>query len=521
MSLSVTIICVNEAARIAACLESVRFADEIVVCDSGSTDGTLDICRRFTDKVFTDPWRGFSGHKNLALERATAEWILSLDADERVPPALAEEIRRTMADPGAKAGYMLARRNYFSGIWIRHGGWYPDRTVRLFRRGRGRFLPRAVHEAVSLDGETGELTEPLEHYTYDSLSAYLTRMDRYSTLAAEEMRAVGRRARIRDLAFRPPATFLRMFLLQRGFRDGLPGFILAGLYAAQTLAKYAKLWEQQVRGLSEPGASPAHALGSSAVAPPPPTVPANGGFASVPAQFLRERTPSPAEIEANVRANQASPYFRFGHVLLPAATMPGEGLLDLGGGSGGWAAYARTLGWDVTVVDASPERLACAEALGIAVMRHDLNCPLPLPAASVGAVVMTEVLEHIPMAERLLAETARVLRPGGVVVLTTPNNAHYRRRIRALQGRSPDDEGVHFRFPVKKKLTRMVETAGFRVRARNSYGALPLLDRLLLRRWRGHARRLFVVPPALEALLADRFVWLLERTTAAAGAQEA
>jgi glycosyltransferase involved in cell wall biosynthesis len=243
VSLSVTIICLNEAENIRACLESVRWADEIVVCDSGSRDGTLEICRQFTDRVFTDAWRGFAAHKNLALERATKEWIFSLDADERVTPDLAEEIRRAAAGGGAPDGYTVARRNYFLGQWMRHGGWYPDRTVRLFRRGRGRFLPRAVHEAVQVDGAVGALAAPMEHYTYRSLSAYLARMDRYSALAAEELWAAGRRARVADLCLRPPATFLRMYLLQQGCRDGVAGLILAGLYAAQTLAKYAKLWE--------------------------------------------------------------------------------------------------------------------------------------------------------------------------------------------------------------------------------------------------------------------------------------
>jgi len=248
MSLSVTIICLNEADDIRACLDSVRWADEIVVCDSGSTDGTLEICRERGARVFVDAWRGFSAHKNLAIERATAEWILSLDADERVPPELAREIQAVVRDPQAADGYTVARRNYFLGQWIRHGGWYPDRTVRLFRRGRGRFLPRAVHEAIQVEGTTGEFVEPLEHFTYRSLSEYLQRMDRYSSLAAEELWNAGRRARVSDLCLRPPAMFLRMYLLQQGVRDGVAGLVLAGLYAAQTLAKYAKLWEKERDG---------------------------------------------------------------------------------------------------------------------------------------------------------------------------------------------------------------------------------------------------------------------------------
>lgn len=244
MSLSVTVICLNEAATIQDCLESVRWADEIIVCDSGSTDGTLEICRAYTERVFTDPWRGFAAHKNLAIERATSDWILSLDADERVTPALAQEIQTVLRDRHAADGYTVPRRNYFLGQWIRHGGWYPDRTVRLFRRGRGEFLPRAVHEAVRVEGRTDHLQAPVEHYSYRSVSAYLQRMDRYSALAAEELWIGGRRTRVTDLCLRPPATFLRMFVLQQGFRDGTAGLVLASLYAAQTLAKYVKLWEK-------------------------------------------------------------------------------------------------------------------------------------------------------------------------------------------------------------------------------------------------------------------------------------
>ncbi len=245
MSLSVTIICLNEVDTIGPCLESVAWADEIVVCDSGSTDDTLAVCRQYTDQVYSDPWRGFATHKNLALERATKEWVLSVDADERVTQELAKEIRAVLGRPPAADGYTVARRNYFLGRWIRHGGWYPDRTVRLFRRGRGRFQPRAVHEAVQVDGRVAALAAPLDHYTYRSLHAYLHRMDRYSTLAAEELWRAGRRARWLDLSLRPLATFLRMYVLQRGFLDGRAGLVLAGLYAAQSLAKYAKLWEMQ------------------------------------------------------------------------------------------------------------------------------------------------------------------------------------------------------------------------------------------------------------------------------------
>lgn len=246
--LSVIIICRNAQEKIRACLESVTWADEIVVCDSGSADETPAICRQYTDRFYTDPWRGFGAHKNLALDRAAHPWVLSLDADERVTPALEREIRQVLEGPAGADGYYVPRRNYFLGRWIRHGGWYPDHVLRLFRRGKGRFGERAVHESVEVDGPTAYLAAPLEHHTYDSVAAYLERMDRYSTLAAEEMQRAGVRSRPGDLVWRPAATAFKMYLLRRGYRDGVHGLALAGLYGAYTFAKYLKLWELEAKG---------------------------------------------------------------------------------------------------------------------------------------------------------------------------------------------------------------------------------------------------------------------------------
>jgi glycosyltransferase involved in cell wall biosynthesis len=239
----VAIIARDEEENLPACLASVAWADEIVVCDSGSRDRTVEIARQHGARTFEDPWRGFAGHKALAVSRCTEPWILVLDADERVPEALGQEIRQVLRRPDAADGYTVARRNHFLGAWIRHGGWYPDRSVRLFRAGRGQFAPRAVHETVQISGAVGALAEPMEHYTYRSVGAFLQRMERYAGLAAEEMRAAGRRCRLTDLTLRPAWTFLRMYLFQRGLLDGRRGFILAALYAGYTFAKYARLWE--------------------------------------------------------------------------------------------------------------------------------------------------------------------------------------------------------------------------------------------------------------------------------------
>ena len=241
--ISVAIITLNEERNISACLESVKWADEVVVCDSGSADRTLAIAAEYGARTFRDDWRGFAGHKNLAVERCSHPWVFVVDADERVTPALREQIERTLVDPDARDGYRVPRRSFFLGEWIRGCGWYPDESVRLFRRGHGRFAERAVHEAVVVDGEVGHLTAPLEHHTYDSISAFLQRMDRYSTLAAEELHRAGRPARAWDLLARPGWTFLRMFLLRGGWREGWRGLVLSGLYAGYAFSKYAKLWE--------------------------------------------------------------------------------------------------------------------------------------------------------------------------------------------------------------------------------------------------------------------------------------
>ena len=242
--LSVAIIARDAADQIEACLESVAWADEIVVSDSGSRDRTPEICRTHGARVFADEWLGFGRQKNRGLERAAGPWILSLDSDERVTPALRAEIEKLLADGTDRDAFAVPRRNYFLGRWVRHGGWSPDYCLRLFRKGRARFSDRLVHEALEVpSGRIGRLHGALEHFTYSSISDYLERMDRYSALGAAQLRADGGRARFADLLVRPPLTFLRMLLLRGGWRDGTLGVVLAGLYACSTLVKYARVWE--------------------------------------------------------------------------------------------------------------------------------------------------------------------------------------------------------------------------------------------------------------------------------------
>jgi len=247
VSVSITVIARNEEAQIAACLESVRWADDLVVLDSGSTDRTVTIARGYTDRVYTVPWQGFARTKNLALDHARGDWVFSLDADERVPPELAAEIQAVVARDGPADGYRVARRNYFRGRWIRRLGWWPDYTLRLFRRDKGRFVDREVHESVAVQGQVGNLRHPLEHYTYDNLSDFVQRMDRYSRLAARELHKQGRRPHWGELLWRPGFTFLNLYLVKGGFLEGRDGFTLAVLYSMYNFLKYAKLQEMRLR----------------------------------------------------------------------------------------------------------------------------------------------------------------------------------------------------------------------------------------------------------------------------------
>ncbi len=241
--LSVIIIALNQEANIGDCLASVSFADEIVVVDTGSTDRTVELARAYTDRVLTTDWQGFGRTKNYALDQARGDWVFSLDTDERVPPALQAEILATVAAGGPLDGYRVARKNYFCGRWIRHLGWYPDYTLRLFRRGRGRFRDREVHEEVVVDGPLGTLKTPLEHYSYRSVSDYVARMDRYARLAAQELAKAGRRPCPGELFFRPLLSFFHLYFIRLGFLEGTPGYTLAVLMSMYKFLKYYYLRE--------------------------------------------------------------------------------------------------------------------------------------------------------------------------------------------------------------------------------------------------------------------------------------
>ena len=241
--LSVTVIALNQEANIGECLASVSFADEIVVVDTGSADRTVELARSYTDQVLTAPWEGFGRTKNFALDQARGDWVFSLDTDERVPPALKDEILAVVAADGPLAGYRVPRKNYFCGRWIRRLGWYPDYTLRLFRRGQGRFRDREVHEEVVVAGPVGTLQTPLEHYSYKSVSEYVARMDRYARLAAQELAKAGRRPFPGELFGRPFFSFLHLYFIKRGFLEGTPGYTLAVLMSMYKFLKYYYLRE--------------------------------------------------------------------------------------------------------------------------------------------------------------------------------------------------------------------------------------------------------------------------------------
>ena len=242
---SVTIITLNEAEHIGAAIDSARWADEIIVVDSNSRDATSDIARSKGATVLSREWSGYVDQKNYAAERASNDWIFSLDADERITPALAEEIRSVLSSEPTARGYRVPRVTYHLGRWVRTTDFYPDPQMRLYDRRAGRFQGRYVHESVGVDGPVGRLHHELEHYSFRDLRDQLDRINHYTTLAARQMHEAGRRAGPLDLALHPPAAFLRNYVLRRGILDGTPGFTISLMNAYSVFLKFAKLWELQ------------------------------------------------------------------------------------------------------------------------------------------------------------------------------------------------------------------------------------------------------------------------------------
>ena len=239
--LSIVLITRNEAANIAACLESVAWADEIVVVDSGSSDETVAICGRYGAKVqVTSDWPGFGPQKNRAVDLATGDWLLSIDADERVTPELRAEIEQVLAAPDGDA-YEMPRLSSYLGQPMRHGGWWPDHVTRLFRRGAARFSEARVHETVIVQGRTGRLRNHLVHYSFRTVEQVVAKMDGYSTAAAVAMAERGRSAGLGSAVLHGFFAFFRTYVLRAGFLDGRLGFVLAVSNAEGAYYKYLKL----------------------------------------------------------------------------------------------------------------------------------------------------------------------------------------------------------------------------------------------------------------------------------------
>ena len=240
MLISATVVTLNEERNIARAIASLKCVDEIVVVDSGSTDRTREIAAALGARVIREPWRGYAAQKNFAACSASHDWILSLDADESLTPELAAEIA-ALKTSGARAdGYSFPRLAQYIGRWIRHSGWYPDRKVRLYDRRKAGWMGEYVHESVRVDGTVRELQGDLLHFTCASLSEHLRTLDRYTTLAAQEVRTRGKPIRITRLTLDPAWTFVRSYILQRGFLDGPQGLAIAWMAALYTFLKYAK-----------------------------------------------------------------------------------------------------------------------------------------------------------------------------------------------------------------------------------------------------------------------------------------
>lgn len=240
MKITATIITLNEERNIARSIESLRCCDEIVVVDSGSIDRTVELAEKLGARVIESPWHGYAPQKNYAAEQACNDWILSLDADEALSESLEGEIWTLKKKGPIHDAYTMPRLAQYLGRWILHCGWYPDRKVRLYHRAKAKWVGDFVHESVQVNGRVGHLESNLLHFTCDSLSEHIKTMDRYTTLAAEELVSRKEKIYLRNMILDPAWTFSKTYFFQRGFQDGLEGLTIAYMAALYTFLKYAK-----------------------------------------------------------------------------------------------------------------------------------------------------------------------------------------------------------------------------------------------------------------------------------------
>jgi glycosyltransferase involved in cell wall biosynthesis len=242
-SISVYMITYNNCRTIERCLKSLGWADELVIVDSFSTDGTYEICKRYTDRAYQREWKGHREQYQYAADLTTRDWVMFVDADEEVPPELVEEIRGELNGKAEGLdGFFIYRRTYYLGSWIRYGGWYPDGEIRLYRRDKGRW-GGGLHAKVWVDGKVGFLKNQYLHYTYRDISDQIQTIDRYSQIAVEDLAQSGEKFSLFKLLFHPPLRFIKEYLFKSGFRDGLPGLIIIVSTMFYVFIKYAKLWE--------------------------------------------------------------------------------------------------------------------------------------------------------------------------------------------------------------------------------------------------------------------------------------
>ena len=253
-TVSAIVVCFNEEANIRDCLESLRWCDEIVVIDSFSTDRTVEICRQYTDRVMQRPWAGYRDQKAFAHSQATKQWVLLVDADERVTPELRDDIARALRDDaGHYMGYALPRLVFYLGRWWWRGGWYPDYDVRLFRRDQATWGGSDPHEKILVDGAVRRLSHPLHHFSYRDIDDHIQRINRFTSISSRELRNNGGRWRLADALLRPAFRFFRCYVLKRGFMDGFAGFYVAVTAAVYVFLKYAKLWEIELEEKDDVG----------------------------------------------------------------------------------------------------------------------------------------------------------------------------------------------------------------------------------------------------------------------------
>lgn len=243
--ISAVLIALNEERNIGAALESLTWADEVLVVDGGSSDATRQQCENKGVRVVERRFTSYAEQKNFALDQASHDWIFSLDADERASSSLTSEIQ-TLAQAGFRvSGYRIPRLTYYMGRFIRSTAWYPDHQLRLFDRRRGRWQGLYVHESVKVTGPVEKLRGEILHYSYENLSDHVERMNRYAGLAALQMREAGRVARLWPIVAYPPFVFLKNYVVKRGYRDGSAGFVISLMNAFYVFLKYAKFWEQE------------------------------------------------------------------------------------------------------------------------------------------------------------------------------------------------------------------------------------------------------------------------------------